>query len=148
MLNLQAGMAYALEAAREAAQQGEVPVGAALVLPDGAILQAANTCHSEDQPLLHAEFKVLQQACERFDREQLRKSTLFVTLEPCPMCMGAILHSHLGTLVFGSYNLKWGAAGTVIDFRSYFPAEALKVYGGICEVESSHLLASFFKDRR
>jgi tRNA(adenine34) deaminase len=141
-------MAYALEVAHEAAEKGEVPVGAALLLPNGDILKGANTCHSSDQPLLHAEFKVLQQACERFKREQLRQSMLFVTLEPCPMCMGAILHSHLGTLVFGSYNLKWGAAGTVIDFRTYFPADALKVYGGICETESAQLLASFFKERR
>lgn len=141
-------MAYALQSAREAARQGEVPVGAALLLPHGEILSAANTCYSTDQPLLHAEFKVLQQACEQYEREALRQSTLFVTLEPCPMCMGAILHSHLGTLVFGSYNLKWGAAGTVIDFRAYFPADALKVYGGICETESAELLASFFKHRR
>lgn len=141
-------MAHALDAAREAAQQGEVPVGAALQLPHGEILTAANTCHGNDQPLLHAEFKVLQQACEAFTREQLRQSTLFVTLEPCPMCMGAILHSHLGTLVFGSYNLKWGAAGTVLDFRAYFPADALSIYGGICETESAELLASFFKNRR
>lgn len=141
-------MAYALASAREAARQGEVPVGAALLLPNGDLLQEANTCHRNDQPLLHAEFKVLQQACETFSREELRQSTLFVTLEPCPMCMGAVLHSHLGTLVFGSYNLKWGAAGTVLDFRSYFPAENLTVYGGICETESAELLASFFKDRR
>lgn len=141
-------MAQALQWARKAAADGEVPVGAALQLPDGEILAAANTCHATDQPLLHAEFQVLQQACARFPRALLRQSTLYVTLEPCPMCMGALLHSHVGTLVFGSYNLKWGSAGTVLDFCHYFPTDALQVYGGICERECAELLASFFQLQR
>lgn len=148
MAHLTAGMELALQWARQAHAAGEVPVGAVLQLPDGQYIGAANTCHATDQPLLHAEFKVLQQACERFPRAVLRQSTLFVTLEPCPMCMGAVLHSHVGTLVFGSYNLKWGAAGTVLDFCHYFPTDALQVYGGICEAESAALLASFFQQQR
>ena len=147
-MDLSQGMAEALALAKAAHDAGEVPVGAVLCLPDGERIVAANTCHHTEQPLQHAELMVLQQACERFPREVLKASTLFVTLEPCPMCMGAILHSHLGQLVFGSYNLKWGAAGTVLDFCRYFPAEKMQVYGGIREQECAELLASFFRHQR
>ena len=141
-------MLKALEAANAAYKDNEVPVGAALYTAAGDVFSASNTCTATDQPLQHAELKLLNQVCAKFPREVLKGSTLFVTLEPCPMCMGAILHSHVGTLVFGSYNLKWGAAGTVADFRSLFPTDALKIYGGILETECAKLLASFFQSRR
>ncbi len=140
-------MQQALAVARKAFEKNEVPIGAVLQTPT-EVLQYANICHSQDNPLLHAEVRVLQAACERFPRSVLQASTLFVTLEPCPMCMGAILHSHVGRLVFGSYNLKWGAAGTVIDFSTLFPVDGLEVYGGILEQECATLLASFFQERR
>lgn len=136
-------MRLALETAAAAGQAGEVPIGAVLQL-DELCFRAANSCHRSDHPLEHAEFKALYQAHQYLKQDDFRRATLYVTLEPCPMCMGAILHSHLGRLVFGSYNLKWGACGTVSDLCGLFPAQSLEVYGGILERECGALLRRFF----
>ena len=137
------GMAVALEAARTAAA-GEVPIGAALFAEDRLIAAAANTCTADDNPLQHAEMRVLHQAIPHLPQTAFRRATLYVTLEPCPMCMGAILQCHLGRLVFGAYNLKWGCCGTVSDFSTLFPAQSLEIWGGIREAECASLLADFF----
>lgn len=144
MSGLFQGMEEALAVARLAAAQGEVPIGALLQLDGQTLAVAANTCLAADHPLQHAEMKVLQQMADQLDQEDFRRATLFVTLEPCPMCLGAMLHLHLGRLVFAAYNLKWGACGTVADLTQFFPAERLEIYGGICEAEASDLLATFF----
>lgn len=137
-------MAQALTAARQAGEQGEVPIGAALYLDQQQIALAGNTCNREHNPLQHAEMRVLHQAHPLLQQADFRRATLFVTLEPCPMCLGAILHSHLGQLVFGAYNLKWGSCGTVSDFQSLYPSESLRIWGGICERECAKLLEDFF----
>lgn len=141
-------MAVALAHAQAAAARAEVPIGAALFKGAELIAAASNTCLAEDNPLQHAEMRVLQQAWQVLEQQDFRSCTLFVTLEPCPMCMGAILHSHLAQLVFGAYNLKWGACGTVSDFSSLFPGQAIEVLGGIGETECTQLLATFFKSLR
>lgn len=145
------GMGLALAQATAAAAAGEVPIGAAICVEDRLVAAAANACNAEANPLLHAEMRALHQAMPLLSQPAFRQATLFVTLEPCPMCMGAILHSHLGRLVFGAANLKWGCCGTVSDFRPLFPAQELEVWGGIREAECSALLESFFgriRDRR
>ena len=147
-IDLFAGMDAALAAARRAAAAGEVPIGAALFLDDQLIAAVANTCNTEANPLRHAELRLLEQAHARLSQPEFRRASLFVTLEPCPMCMGAILHSHLGRLVFGAYNLKWGSCGTVSDFTTLFPTEALDVVGGIREADCAALLADFFASLR
>ncbi|PKL78336.1 MAG: tRNA-specific adenosine deaminase, partial [Candidatus Melainabacteria bacterium HGW-Melainabacteria-1] len=112
------------------------------------IAAAGNTCQADNNPLAHAEMQVLTRAHTQLAQQDFRNACLFVTLEPCPMCMGAILHSHLGQLVYGASNLKWGCCGTVIDFHSLFPGEAITILGGISEAECSELLASFFAGLR
>lgn len=148
MPELQEGMQYALLEARYSAEQNEVPIGAALLYQGQLIASAGNSCFKEEHPLKHAEFKVLNLAAQKLSQQEFRQAKLFVTLEPCPMCMGAIMHMHLGHLIFGAYNLKWGACGTVINLLEAFPSEPIMVYGGICEVECSTLLESFFSKLR
>lgn len=145
-MQLAQGMGLALEQARRAGAAGEVPIGAVICLDARPVAAAANTCEADADPLQHAELRVLLQA--RLSQPDLRRATLYVTLEPCPMCMGAILHSHLGRLVFGASNLKWGCCGTVSDFRRLFPQQSLEVWGGIREAECAELLAGFFGQLR
>jgi tRNA(adenine34) deaminase len=140
-------MDQALAAATQAAAQGEVPVGAVLVCGPQLFVDHNRTAHGE-YPLRHAEMQVLTAATAVLTQAEMRTATLFVTLEPCPMCMGAILHSHLGQLVFAASNLKWGCCGSVFDLRREFPAESLQITGGIREAEAAALLSHFFEKRR
>jgi len=142
------GMHTALEQAQKAAQNGEVPIGASLKLDGVTRFVAANTCQAENHPLQHAELKLLQQAAQKLSQAEFRRATLYVTLEPCPMCLGAMLHCHLGHLVFGAYNLKWGVCGTVVDLSTDFPSQPLEIYGGICEAACTQLLNDFFAQLR
>lgn len=142
------GMEQALHWAQQAGQAGEVPIGAVLVLDGVVRFGAANTCVGHNNPLAHAECNLLHLALPQLSQQEMRQASLFVTLEPCPMCMGAILHAHVGSLVFGAYNLKWGACGTVTDLSGLFPNQPLQVYGGILESECGALLASFFESLR
>jgi tRNA(adenine34) deaminase len=144
----QAGMQQALQAARQAASQGQVPIGAVLELDGVYCYSNANQSGHSDQPLAHAELLVLQAASQTLSQADFRRSILYVTLEPCPMCLGAMLHCHLGTLIFGAYNLKWGACGTVQDLTRAFPAEALQCWGGIAELACAGLLQDFFGQLR
>jgi len=145
---LHQGMQEALEEAQASSARNEVPIGAALFFKEKLIAKMGNTCFAEDNPFKHAEILVLNQALSLLSQADFRQATLFVTLEPCPMCMGAILHSHLGCLVFGAYNLKWGSCGTVLSLQEAFPSESLKIYGGICEQECTLLLEAFFSKLR
>ena len=145
---LQQGMLAALQEAERAKAAGEVPIGAVLEYGGEILFRAANTCHANAHPLEHAECQLLRSACQQHPQQAFRASTLYVTLEPCPMCMGAILHAHVGRLVFGAYNLKWGSCGTVVDLSQCYPSETLEIYGGILETESSDLLTSFFGSLR
>ncbi len=147
-LTLRQGMQAALAEAQRAKAAAEVPIGAVLEYGGEIVYTSANSCHAQNHPLKHAEFRLLELACQQHSQQAFRQSTLYVTLEPCPMCMGAILHAHVGRLVFGAYNLKWGACGTVVDLSQSFPSESIEIYGGILETESADLLASFFSSLR
>lgn len=147
-LRWQTGMTQALQMARMAGNAGQVPIGAVLELEGQYLYPSANQSGHSDQPLEHAELRLLQQASQVLSQADFRRSTLYVTLEPCPMCLGAMLHCHLGQLVFGAYNLKWGACGTVQDLTDCFPAESLRCYGGIFESACSQLLQDFFASLR
>lgn len=145
-MDLSFWMGEALQLAQEGFDADEVPIGAVLVSHEGKRLsQAHNQGESWQQPTAHAEILALQSGC--FERETLQKATLFVTLEPCPMCMGAILLSHVGHLVYGASNLKWGACGAVLDFRNHYRSN-LKVTAGIQEKACSDLLHMFFSNKR
>jgi tRNA(adenine34) deaminase len=144
-----AGMAAALDQARRAASSGEVPVGAA-VFRDGALVaQAHNETVARRDPTAHAELLALQQALSVVQTDRLSDCTLYVTLEPCAQCAGAIVLAKVGRLVFGAYDPKAGMAGSVGDVLRH-PAlnHRVEVVGGVAEDECSRLLQAFFQARR
>ena len=140
-------MSLALEAAR--ARPDEVPVGAIVVLNDQEIARAGNEREQSSDPTAHAEMLALRCAATRLQRWNLSDCTIYVTLEPCPMCMGAILLARIPRLVFGCRNLKLGAAGTLLGLHD-FPGLSLRcrVEQGVLQTECARLLESFFQQRR
>ena len=141
-------MKKALEIARESISNDEVPVGA-LVVRDGEIISvSANKRETNRDATAHAETEVIRDACAKLGRWRLSDCELYVTLEPCPMCAGAILNAKLKRVVFGAKDPKGGALGSVIDLRSYPFNHKPDVAFGICEKESRELLAEFFAQKR
>lgn len=142
-------MRHALELARRAAEQGEVPVGAVLV-KDGAIVgEGWNRPISAHDPTAHAEIVALRAGAAALGNYRLVDATLYVTLEPCVMCAGAIVHARIRRLVFGAADPKTGAAGSVFDvFGSGKVNHLVRVEGGVLAEESGRLLSGFFRQRR
>ena len=142
-------MQQAIEQAQLAALAGEVPVGAVLVR-DGKILSKAfNKPITNHDPSAHAEMLALRSAAQSEENYRLPGSTLYVTLEPCAMCSGAILHARVDRVVFGAADPKTGAAGSVLDvFSSKQINHQTSVEGGVMGEECGQLLRSFFKERR
>lgn len=141
-------MNEALRLASEAARAGEVPVGAVVVKNGEIIAEGSNSCERDRDPLLHAEMKAIRSALQKTGARDLRGCELYVTLEPCPMCAGAVIHSGISTLVFGSYDTGFGAFGSTWNLASHPYASKLEVYGGVMESECSALLKEFFKQLR
>lgn len=141
-------MDEAIREAKKAAEQGEIPVGA-VVVKDGKILAAAHNRREESRSALsHAETEAIALACERLRDWRLDGCEMYVTLEPCPMCAGAIMGARIDTLVFGAYEPKAGCADSVVNLFSYPFEHTPEVYGGIREEECLALLRSFFEARR
>jgi tRNA(adenine34) deaminase len=142
-------MEQALEQAQLAALAGEVPVGAVLVREGQVISKAFNQPITHHDPSAHAEMLALRQAALAEQNYRLPGTTLYVTLEPCTMCAGAILHARVDRVVFGAPDPKTGAAGSVADvFSSKQINHQTSVEGGIMSDECGQLLKSFFKERR
>jgi len=142
-------MEAALDEARRAASTGEVPVGAA-VFRDGAVVaRARNETVARRDPTAHAELLVLQQALRALHTDRLGDCTLYVTLEPCAQCAGAIVLAKVGRVVFGAYDDKAGMAGSVGDVLRH-PAlnHRVEVIGGMEEARCGQLLADFFRAKR
>ena len=143
-------MQQALDLARRAEAEGEVPVGALLVRAGEVIGAGWNRPIGTHDPTAHAEISALRDAAARVGNYRLPGSTLYVTLEPCPMCAGAIIHARVGRLVFGAADPKNGAAGSVFDL---LPSDhrfnhRVEVQGGLMSDACSDLLRSFFRSRR
>jgi tRNA(adenine34) deaminase len=142
-------MRAAIEQAKKALEQGEVPVGAVLVKGDNIIARAHNSPITLRDPSAHAEILTLRQAAQKLKNYRLINTELYVTLEPCIMCCGALLHARVKKLVFGAYDSKTGAAGSVYDFTSQKELHhSVEVEGGILEEDCRHLLQTFFRKRR
>ena len=142
-------MRRALAAARTAAAEGEVPVGAALVHQGEVIALAANAPRMLGDPTAHAEIRAIREGARRLGRERLEDCDLWVTLEPCAMCAGAIAHARIARLYYGAPDPKGGA----VEHGPRFFGQPTchhrpEVYGGIGETEAAALLRSFFASRR
>jgi tRNA(adenine34) deaminase len=143
-------MAQALDCAREAYGFGEVPVGAVLVGPGGEVLaRAANAPIASHDPTAHAEIVALRAAGQALRNYRLPGCTLYVTLEPCAMCVGALVHARIARLVFAAPDPKTGACGSVFDLAdSPQMNHRMVVTGGVLAEESAALLREFFAERR
>ncbi|MEJ1169922.1 tRNA adenosine(34) deaminase TadA [Variovorax sp. CCNWLW235] len=142
-------MALALAEARRAADAGEVPVGAVLVKNGQVIATGRNTPVAQHDPSAHAEINALRAAAAALGNYRLDGCELFVTLEPCAMCAGAMLHARLARVVFGAADPKTGAAGSVVDlFAEPRLNHRTQVQGGVLAAECSAVLQQFFKERR
>ena len=142
-------MGLALEQAREAGVAGEVPVGALVVLEGEVIGRGFNQPIGRNDPTAHAEVMALRDAARRIGNYRLPGCTLYVTLEPCVMCAGAIMHARLDRVVFGARDSKTGAAGSVIDlFAVSILNHHTSVVGGVLADQCGTLLSSFFVARR
>ena len=142
-------MHMAIEQAQLAAQSGEVPVGAVLVKDGQVISKAFNKPIANHDPSAHAEMLALREAALAEENYRIPGSTLYVTLEPCAMCSGAMLHARIDRVVYGASDPKTGAAGSVLDiFASKQINHQTSVEGGIMSEECGQLLRDFFKGRR
>lgn len=142
-------MRRALELARRAALEQEVPVGALLVLDGEVIGEGWNRPILDRDPTAHAEIAALRAGAQRLRNYRLGGTTLYATLEPCAMCMGAVLNARVSRVVFGAWDQKAGACGSVIDLpREPKLSNRIDVFGGVCSEESAALLKGFFETRR
>ena len=141
-------MQIALEEAHIAAEAGEVPVGAVLVRGDTEIARAHNLRETNRMATAHAELLAIEAGCRALGGWRLEECTLYVTLEPCPMCGGAIVNARLPRLVYGAKDPRAGVFGSLIQFNAYPLNHRVEVVSGICEEESLLLLRDFFARRR
>lgn len=142
-------MRAALALAREAATLDEVPVGAVVVVDGEIVGRGCNQPIFRHDPTAHAEVMALRAAADRFGNYRLPGATLYVTLEPCTMCAGAMMHARVGRVVFGARDPKTGAAGSVVDlFGEARLNHHAEVEGGILAEECGALLSAFFAARR
>lgn len=141
-------MTKALEMAQEAFADGEVPVGAVIVRKDEIVSVGRNRREKEKNALLHAEIDAINQACKVLGGWRLWECELYVTLEPCPMCAGAIINAHIPQVYFGAYDFKNGSCGTVTNlFEMPFTFKP-QYEGGMMQEECAALLKDFFKRLR
>lgn len=146
----EAFMELALQEARVAAQEDEVPVGAVLVGEEGTVLSKAhNQTIGLCDPTAHAEILAVRSAARRLGNYRLMGTTLYVTIEPCTMCMGALIHARVARVMFGAVDPKGGAAGTCFTLQADPRLNhSIDVRGGVLEEECKALIRSFFQNKR
>ena len=143
-------MNVALSEARKAGQKNEIPIGAVVVAENDELLSAAhNKTLLLKDPTAHAEILALRAAAEKIRNYRLLKTALYVTVEPCPMCMGALMHARVSRVVFGTRDPKWGAAGSLYNFaEDYRFNHQPEIIEGICRNECKKLIQDFFRQKR
>ena len=142
-------MVAALRQAEEAAAAGEIPVGAVVVQADEVLAAGQNRTIRDHDPSAHAEIVALRAACQAIANHRLSDATLYVTLEPCAMCLGALVQARVSRLVFGAYDPKAGAAGSAVDLTdSRAFNHRFEVLGGVQADDCGALLQDFFSARR
>ena len=142
-------MDMALEYAREAYDAGEVPVGCVIVNKDGEVIgRGRNRREETHDASSHAELEAIREACAHISDWRLSDCTMFVTLEPCPMCAGGIINSRIPAVVYGAKDENTGSCGSVINLFEERYGHKPAVYGGVKADECAELLRSFFEKRR
>ena len=142
-------MSQALALAREAAENGDVPVGCVIADAEGRIVgRGRNRREERRDATAHAEVEAIRAACAALGDWRLEGCTLYVTLEPCPMCTGAIINSRIPTVVFGAREENFGSCGSVIDLFSERYGHRPAVYPGVLKDDCAALLRDFFRDKR
>ena len=141
-------MSEAISEAKRAALLGEVPVGAVIVRNDEIIARSRNTKEGSKRATGHAEIDAIEETCRTLGMWRLSDCTLYVTLEPCPMCAGAIVNARVGRVVFGVSDPKAGAMGSVLNLNSYPLNHKPEVQSGVLEAECSSILSAFFASKR
>jgi tRNA(adenine34) deaminase len=143
-------MMMAMTEAEKAQKKGEVPIGAVVVADNKDVLAAEhNQTITLNDPTAHAEILALRLAAEKIGNYRLLNTTLYVTVEPCPMCMGALIHARVSRVVFGARDPKWGVAGSLYNFAedqrfNHRP----EIIEGICKSECKKLMQDFFRQKR
>jgi len=142
-------MQQAIQLAQKAADEDEVPVGAIIVKNNQLISEGWNQPIQSHDPSAHAEMMAIRNAGQALNNYRLIGTTMYVTLEPCSMCVGAMIHARVSRLVFGAADLKTGAAGSAINLiHDSIHNHKIDVHGGVMEEECKHLLQTFFKHKR
>lgn len=141
-------MQEALALAKMASDEGEVPVGAVVVCDGEIVGRGRNRRETGKNALAHAEIEAIDEACKTLGGWRLWKCDLYVTLEPCPMCTGAIINSRIRKLVYGASDHKAGSCGSVVNLFDLPYNHKPEVISGVCEQECSEILTSFFKNLR
>ena len=143
-------MKLAIREAKKAGQKAEVPVGAVLVAESGEILSLShNQAITLSDPTAHAEILALREAAQKVLNYRLLGTTLYVTIEPCIMCMGAIIHARVARVVFGAQDLKWGAAGSLYNYAEDVRLNHQpEIIHGVCQDECRALIQDFFRSKR
>ena len=142
-------MEYALEEAKKSLAKNEVPVGAVIILNNEVIGRGHNQSINKQDPSSHAEIEAIRNASKNIQNYRLTGADLYVTLEPCAMCYGAIIHARISRLIFGTYDTKTGVCGSSINLHeqecfNHTP----EITGGVLEEDCSLILKDFFKERR
>lgn len=141
-------MNLALDLAQKAGEKGDVPVGAVIVQGDKIVGQGYNKREKNKNALLHAEICAINEACESLSSWRLSQAVMYVTLEPCPMCAGAIINSRIGRVIFGAYDEKAGCFGSVDNFAEKGFNHKPHIIGGFMEEECARVLKDFFAEKR
>lgn len=141
-------MYKALDLANKALKEGEVPVGAVIVKDGKIIAEGRNMREAKRNALSHAEIEAINNACKALNSWRLDGCEMYVTLEPCPMCAGAIINARIKTLIFGAFDLKAGSVDSVVNLLDYPYNHKVEVYGGILEEECQKPLKEFFENLR
>ena len=141
-------MKQAISRAKAAAKVGEVPIGAVLVKDGEVISTGRNMREKKKNALLHAELVAIDRGCKAVGAWRLEDCTLYVTMEPCPMCAGAIINARIKRVVFGCYDKKAGVYGSVMDLQEYPFNHYYDVEGGVMEEDCARLLSDFFASLR
>lgn len=141
-------MQVAIEEAKMAASMGEIPVGAVVVVGDNIVSTGYNRREMLNNSLAHAEIVAINSACKKLNSWRLLNATMYVTLEPCAMCAGAIINSRIEKVVFGAHDPKAGSFGSLVNLSELSYNHRPKIISGICEKECGEILSSFFKELR